>query len=599
MSQAVTDVIKAAGEAERIGDAPRAESMLRDALKGNTLRDGPGAAQQGDLCNALGGLLGRMGRLVDAEQAFEHALAADASLTIARFNLGNVFVARGEYCAAAEHFEQVLREQPDHAGSLLSLGSVCNAIGKYEQAILYYRRFLEKKPGYAHAWVYLGASFQYLSDFGSARECYERALTLDPHLADGLCNLGKLYQSEENHRQAEKYLRQTLEIAPDHPVALAGLATLLERARDYKSGLALLEPAMQLTPSAEIVVAYASLCRRLNRPHDAESKLKAILARQGLALDSQVQTHFSLGHIYDAMGDYDKAFDQFKEGNDLKPVSYDCDSLISSVDALIRVFDHGFADRLPGSGLSSEAPVFIIGMPRTGKSLLEQMLAVHPDMNALGELTEIGNISSDLRAPDGRSYPASLTDQDSGSMAETMKSMGNRYLEKMAGGALRCTDTLPGNFVHLGLIELLFPNAHVIHLKRDVLDTCLSCYFKNFAGLSLAYAFDWRSIGVYYREYTRLMHHWRTVTGLRMLDVSYEMLVSNTETTLAKTLDFLGLDYYSGCLDFHDSDSGAVQRVAHEPLHRRDIGMHRSYLHYLEPLTLTLGPELLGDRAET
>ena len=597
MSQTVTDVIEAAGKAERSGDVPGAENLLRDALTQIVQQGGQGADQQGDLCNALGGLLGRMGRLVDAEQAFEHALAADPSLTIARFNLGNVFVARGEYRVAADHFEQVLRKQPDHAGSLLSLGSVCNAIGNYEQAIIYYRRFLEKKPGYAHAWVYLGASFQYLSDFDRARECYERALMLDPKLADGHCNLGKLYQSEGNHREAERYLRRTLEIVPDHPVALAGLATLLEHAGDYEAGLALLEPAMQSTPSAEIVIASASLCRRLNRPQDAEALLKAVLNRPGLPLDGRVQTHFSLGHIYDAVGEYDKAFEQFKEGNDLKPVSYDCENLVSSMDALISIFDKGFADRLPGSGLSSEAPVFIVGMPRTGKSLLEQIMTVHPDLIALGELTEIGNISSRLRSPDGRTYPASLIDQDTGTMAKTMASMGNRYLENMADGALRCTDTLPGNFVHLGLIELLFPNARVIHLHRDVMDTCLSCYFKNFAGMSLAYTFDWRSIGVYYREYTRLMHHWRGVSGLRMLNVSYEMLVTETEKTLAKTLEFLGLDYYSGCLDFHDHEPGAVQRVAHEPLHKRDIGMHLNYLHHLEPLTQILGPELLSDQA--
>ena len=482
---------------------------------------------------------------------------------------------------------------------MLSLGSVCNAIGNYEQAISCYRRLLEKKPGYAQAWVYLGASYQFLSDFGTARECYEHALMLNPQIADGHCNLGKLYQSEGNQREAEKHLRRTLEIEPNHPVALAGLATLLERAGDYEAGLALLQPAMQSTPSAEIVVAFASLCRRLNRPQEAEPKLTAMLTRPGLALDGQVQTHFSLGRLYDVMGEYDKAFDQFRQGNDLKPVSYDWENLESSMSALMCTFDTGFANRLPGSGLSSEGPVFIIGMPRTGKSLLEQMLSVHPDVTALGELTEIGDISSALRSRDGRSYPVSLNNQDGEAMAGTMASLGSRYLEKLDNGALRCTDTLPGNFAHLGLIELLFPHARIIHLQRDVLDTCLSCYFKNFAGMSLGYAFDLHSIGIYYQEYTRLMRHWRDVSGLHMLDISYELLVSDTEVTLAKTLEFLGLDYYSGCLDFHDHGPGAtVQRAAHEPLHTRDIGMHRNYLHYLEPLTQTLDPRLLGDRAD-
>jgi hypothetical protein len=169
----------------------------------------------------------------------------------------------------------------------------------------------------------------------------------------------------------------------------------------------------------------------------------------------------------------------------------------------------------------------------------------------------------------------------------------------MTNGALRCTDTLPGNFVHLGLIELLFSNARVIHLQRDVLDTCLSCYFKNFAGMSLGYAFDLNSIGIYYREYTRLMRHWRDVSGLKMLDISYESLVSDTEATLACTLEFLGLDYHSGCLNFHDHEPGTVQRVAHEPLHTRDIGMHRNYLGHLEPLMLALGSELLDEQADT
>ena len=324
--------------------------------------------------------------------------------------------------------------------------------------------------------------------------------------------------------------------------------------------------------------------------------MKRILDQHEPALDNpqRATLHYELGRLYDRKNAFDAAFRHFTLGNELKGQSrrFDASEHAQYIDALIQTYNSHFMSQAPRPTIRSQRPVFIIGMPRSGTSVIEQILASHPAVHGGGELLTMNSIVKNLPDELGSlaPYPLCLTKLTQVNVDQ----LSQRYLDHLqtlSSDAVRVTDKMPTNFLHLGLINILFPEARVIHCLRDPLDTCLSCYFQNFGPWD-SYTQDLRSLGAFYREYQRLMVHWRTVLDIAILDIQYEDLVADQEGVSRKMTAFCGLEWDERCLRFYDSKR-AVSSASHDqvrqPIYRRSVGRWKNYRDYLGPLQEGLG----------
>ncbi|MEE8429157.1 MAG: sulfotransferase, partial [Gammaproteobacteria bacterium] len=306
-----------------------------------------------------------------------------------------------------------------------------------------------------------------------------------------------------------------------------------------------------------------------------------------LATTSRCNLHFNLGKQYDDIGEYDKAFAHFQQGNSSKSVDFDTARYKSEMDALISTYTSDFLTRMPRATVRSDRPVFVVGMPRSGTSLVEQILSSHPSVFGAGELPDIVQLPLSLHVILGteQRYPRCLPllPQDK------MDMLAQHYLDRLkslSADATRVIDKMPGNFTHLGFIELLFPDARVIHIMRNPLDNCLSCYFQDFSR-SHPYSYDLRVLGTFYNGYRRLMQHWRQVLTIPMMEVQYEELVANQEPISRELVKFCGLDWDERCLEFHKNKryvGTASYEQVRRPMYQKSAGRWHNYESYLDPL---------------
>jgi len=306
-----------------------------------------------------------------------------------------------------------------------------------------------------------------------------------------------------------------------------------------------------------------------------------------------IALNFAAAELLDRVGRYDEAFAHARQANQLVGAKYEPAQVERSVDALIAYFTRRKIQSLPRSTLGDERPVFIVGMPRSGTSLVEQILASHPDVYGAGELEAIFQIAGQAEARlsgRGFAFPQSL-DGITSSLADELAANYLRPLTALAPAARRITDKLPLNFLQLGLISILFPQARVIHCMRDPRDTCLSCYMTHFSSGN-EFSYDLRSCGHFYRQYEKLMTHWKRALDLPILDVIYGQLVEDAEGQSRRMVEFLGLPWDPQCLRFYDNTRyvpTASNAQVRQPIYQSSVGRWRHYDKHLAPLLAALG----------
>ena len=480
--------------------------------------------------------------------------------------------------------------RPDFAEAHFNLAKALQETGRFREAQLGYRRALALKPQWPEALNNLGNVLQETGQLPEARDCYEQALSLRGDYVDVLVNLGNvLRQQGRNADAVAKYLR-AIEINPAHPAAYkflgsafialgqldealaafrqaalldpadlgmhAAEATVLERQGKQEEAYATLKPYIgSEIQNLEIANALASMCAPIGRCHEAIVMLEKGLAQDvsSIGRERRITAHFNLGRLYDRSKIYDKAFMHYKAANDLKPHGFDSAEFGNFIDDLISTFDPVFMPNAPRATHGSRRPIFIIGMPRSGTSLVEQILSSHLQVYGGGELEDIKNIAFSVSAVLGvpLSYPRCVR----ALTVEACNVLAARYLDKLAQlspDAAFVTDKMPQNFLALGLIALLFPEARIIHCTRDPLDTCLSCYFHDFSALH-PYVYQLENLGLYYRQYRRLMRHWQEVLTIPIMNVSYEEMVEDQGRVTRELLAFCDLPWDERCLRFYES----------------------------------------------
>jgi tetratricopeptide (TPR) repeat protein len=453
-------------------------------------------------------------------------------------------------------------------------------------------------PNLLHA---LGAALTVKGQTVEARSTLNKALKLRPGDADILRDLAATYKREGRFGEAIRILDRALKLQPRDPILLGSKAECLFTTGEIDRAFDTLKPALEAgVVHISLALGLARIASRVKEEPQAIALLEQCLDRHELPPIVRADALFQLGDLLDRVGQYDRAFEVFVQANQQRQVPFDPKLFSQSIDELIRTWTSMRIRQLPhckirsggGAGATSEGPVFIVGMPRSGTSLVEQILASHPQVHGAGELNNIPKLVHDWQG-DLSGVVSVMTDLEPLTQ-QAVDDEARKYLDqirRLAPRAARVTDKMPLNFLHLGLISLLFHNAVVIHCVRDPLDTCLSCFFHNFGGNN-PFAYDLTHLGHFYRDYQRIMRHWREVLDIPMLDVVYEDLVMEQEAVSRRMVEFIGLDWNEACLQFHENKRVVLTMSndqVRRPMYNSSVGRWRKHEKHLSPLKEALG----------
>jgi len=565
--------------------------------------------------NNLGELQLEQGRLAEAAVAFRRATGIDPQFADAHRNLGMTLLRLGDYVQALASCRRSVSLSPDSAEAHNGLGNTLARLARPQEAIDSFRRALALNPGFAESHANLGNTLRSLGNLDEAIVCYRRALALDGNLVMAHVELGTALRLQRRTTDAEASCRQALQIAPDSSAALSVLAELRADTGQFGDAQKLFERAVAIDP--ESVDAWVGLgrIRRMTTAPEDRSWLAAVqaLADRNLPAQREMMLRFAIGKYFDDVRDFPNAFRSYQRANDLAKrcgPSHDRHDLRRLIDRIIRLNPahrpqaltirdsraEGTPDNRAETPRDSRAgrPVFIVGMLRSGTTLAEQILASHPAVFGAGELTYWTTELAAMVARDGANADA----PDAAMRASNITRLAAGYLVQidrlsLPPTAARVVDKLPTNFLALGLIHAALPNARIIHMRRNPADTCLSIYFQHFEAAN-TYANDLDDLAHYYREYLRLMDHWRQVlpTG-HMLEVSYENLAENPEFETRRMLDFLGLPWDPACLEFHRNTRAVVTASrwqVRQAVNTSSVGRWRDYEPFIEPLKSLASP---------
>jgi tetratricopeptide (TPR) repeat protein len=544
--------------------------------------------------NNLGSIWRERGDHGKALDLYRQAAAASPNYLEPLNNLGALLLEEDRTPEAEEVLRKALRLNPNYPESICNLGGVHLSREEHEQALEHYRRALALRPIYIEAQMGLAKTLQALENLTDAELAAIRAIQFDESNAKAHALLAGIHTELSKPEQAEAEYARALSLKPDSNEALLGLGHLctengqLERARE------LFLRALQLKP--DNTAARIHLVQNDKVTAD-DGNFAALLAEEKKMSDfsdeRRLSLHFALGKCFDDIKDYDKAFPHYLAGCKLKreKFDYDPDAAAKQFIELQKIFSKDFIDSLRGSGDSSAMPIFVLGMPRSGTTLTEQIIASHPVVFGAGELPDLLRIAHRKTHPDTTTFPDNLRYLD----AKTLRAWGTEYLaavQQRAPGAQRITDKMPANFFAVPLIHLMLPNAKIIHVNRNPVDTCLSCFTRLFHRKQ-EHTYDLAELGRYYADYARLMDHWRKVlpTGA-FYDVQYEDIVADQAGEARKLLAWCGLEWDDACLDFHKTKrqvrTASVTQVR-QPIYTSSVERWRKYEQHLGPLLDELG----------
>jgi len=474
--------------------------------------------------------------------------------------------AEGNLPAAEKIYRAILKQYPHHFPSLSNLGFVLLDQERMEEATTFLRRALNQNPNSAVVHTRLARAFQLLDRPKEAEERLRRAIALNPELAEAHATLG------------------------------LGLADLGR----YDEAVAALARAIELAPDWARLYYFWGHIKQWSAEDPRLATLEALARNSGnLSAAEQVDLKFALAKAYADLRDIERSFRCQIEGGALQRrlIGYDETSALRELDEVCRALNAGWMKRHEGAGDPSPLPVFIVGMPRSGTSLVEQILAGHPKVRAFGErLTFNESLAEICGAP---TVPPALAQRAAQWSDSQLRKLGRLYLDAIRAGvpkiAARTTDKLPANFQHVGLIHAALPNARIIHTRRDPVDTCLSLFSVLFSGPGQPYSYNLSDLGRYYRAYEKVMAHWRDIlpAGV-MLEVRYEDVVDDLEREARRIVAHCGLQWDDACLEFHKVQR-TIRTMSHaqvrRPIYRSSIGRQRPGRKVLLPLLEALGAE--------
>jgi len=506
--------------------------------------------------------LHQQGHLVKAEALYVRALQKMPGLFDAQHLLGVLRSQQGRYEEALGLVTAALQSKPDSVGALTNHGLILHNMQRHEQALASFDKALALRPDHALALNNRGNALAALGRDVEALGSYWRALRARPDYADAYNNMGVLLKELGRLAEAEAAFAKALELDPKLTGAYINLAD----------------------------------CKRFTLDDPHLTHMQALVHDQTWPVADRMHLHFALGKAYADLKDHRRAFENFQRGNAEKraAVTYDEAAMMALFDRTEAVLTRDRIAARAGRGEPSALPIFVIGMPGSGTTLVEQILASHHDVHGAGELTTFSEVVGSVYGPDGRlvGYPDFVAECDD----NVFRAIGSYYvgaLRKHAPHARHVVDKMPSNFIFAGLIHLALPNARIIHVVRDPIDTCVSCYFRLFTG-NLNHTYELAELGRFCQRYQQLMIHWHdALPDGRVLNVHYEDIVADLERASRNILSHCGLDWDPHCLRYHETTrrvrtASAIQ--VRKEIYQSSIGRWRDYQPWLGPLLKQLLP---------
>ncbi len=637
MAHAMGDQVRAVALLRQACQSPAAAALYHSNLAEMLRRQGGLAEAEVHGCKAvaldpqmigawnnLGIILQESGQLDESLICLEKVVALDPRNPSAHNNLGNTCKRLGNIAGAQQHWQRALALNPNYAEPYSNLASLCKEQGQYDLSMDYGQRAIRLNPGLHDAYINLAATETARWRHAAAIGWLNALLRIAPDHAVALASRASSLKEMDQLDEALGDAQRAAKLRPDNAEVQSAYGSILLALGRFDEAIACFDLALSV-PSAireRLLVGRAMAFQENGDSADALRQLDAVLAEfpdsaaalhgradivkfkagdpaiakmQDLTGPGGVQSfsdrmslHFALGKAFLDTGDSDAAFRHLNEGNAMKrsTIQYDPDAVSRWLGRLAEAFSPALLEQFAGAGAPSSSPIFIVGMPRSGTTLIEQILASHPAIDGAGELKFLSRL-----ADQNGGMPDALV----GMTADRLREMGDAYLSAVAAIASdkpHVVDKMPANFMYVGLIRMILPKARIIHARRDPVDTCLSCYSKLFGG-EQSFTYDMAELGRFHRDYQALMAHWRDVVpASHLLEVDYEDVIGDIETQARRMLDFLGLPWDPACLAFHETKrpvrTASVNQVR-QPVYKTSAGRWRAHADNLAPLLTALG----------
>lgn len=498
------------------------------------------------------------GKGKEAEYCYQLVLRDDPKHPDALNLLATLAVEAGQFTAAIGLFEKVVKVAPKNLVYRNNLANCYIRSNRPEDALPQLRKVLAGNPKMSEALYNLARAYRAMGKGDEAAQTYQRMLAFEPGAILARIGLGEVLTDLGRMGEATGIFRAVIADAPEAVAAFTGLVA-----------------AHKFTPD--------------DRDIDA---VLALLDRGFGDLSEQTALHHAAGKIYNDLKQYDEAFVHFAKAKEIVGRKFNIADYQRFIDQTCKLFTKPFFLERTQHGNNSERPVFIVGMPRSGTTLTEQILASHSKITGAGELVDMQRI--ERRITETKRETDAWFSTIARLSAEQSRKHADDYqdtLKRHSRSALRVVDKMPHNFELLGLIALLFPNARIVHCRRNPIDTCISCFTHNFTEAH-GYNSDFSNLGLYYREYAKLMAHWAKVLPLQVFDLQYEEMVADQEATTRRLIDFLGLDWEDACTSFHLTEravSTPSRWQVRQPIYNSSVQRWRRFEPHLGPLKKSLG----------
>jgi tetratricopeptide (TPR) repeat protein len=580
------------GDLHRVlGDRTRAVAHFRQAVQYN-----PNLAAAH---SNLGQLLLEQHERDEALQHCREAVRLRPDFAEAHNNLGNALREQGKLVEAKACYAEALRLNPDLAMAHGNLGQALQQEGNFQEALVWYEQALQLDPNSARMHCYMASAFEAQENYEEALVRYEMSLRLDPNLAVAHNGLGWVRHEQGALPEAVEHFRSALRVQPDFPNAQCNLGMVLEEMGDFDGAEQTWREVLKSVPHHSSALAQLATMKRGKLPEADRAALRERLNDPALDDFNRTNLLFGFAQVLDADADFAQAAASLQQANALAlgfrnkmGQRYDHAEHVRFVDRLLAIHTPEFFERVQGFGLDTERPVFIVGLPRSGTTLTEQILASHSQIFGAGELKlarmdflDLGDRQNEAQALDGLLRL----------MQDKVQRIGRRHLDDLCalnGSAVRVVDKMPDNYIYLGLLATLFPRAWFIHCRRDLRDVAVSCWMTNFR--QIRWANDLDHIAGRIAEYQRLMEHWRLVLPVPVLEVEYEETVADLESVARRLIDWCGLEWEPACLAFHECKravrTASVGQVR-QPVYSRSVARWKHYEPALAPLFARLGEQ--------
>ena len=542
----------------------------------------------------LGGALKVVGLEEDSLAAFEQAKVLSPNK--AKLEQASRLFASGKFREAEKLAQELVLENPRDVNAALLLARVAMDASCYEDAEKLLRRIIDIAPRFIIAWHELAAALKEQHRVDEAVELLEHAVGLDEENAESHYRYAAALATAGETEKSVAFYRKSIALDPNQVGAFVGLGHVLKTLGEYEQGIEAYRGAIELRPNFGEI--YFSLSN-LKTYHFSDSDINDMVERieqKGLSRESEVHFAFTLGKAFEDRKDYDAAFQYYHRGNSKhrETIAYDPVQTSITHGKIRDTFSKSFLEELrhQKSGVVEGDPIFILGLPRSGSTLLEQILASHSQVDGTSELPDLARISSSItNKQKGRQYPDGIRDM---SLAE-VTALGRDYMDRTRrhrDGARFFTDKMPNNFAHIGLIRAIMPNAKIIDARRHPLDSCVGCYKQHFAR-GQTFTYDLFELAEFYLEYDQMMTHWNSVAPGSVLRVQYEDVVSDLDIQVRRILDFCGLSFEEGCVNFHETKRAvrtASSEQVRQPIYSGSIGTWRRFEAHISVLKEGLEP---------